>query len=44
MDPSPEVPLPYRIVALMQERDRLFAFPLEQLAEEYGAVPAGAVG
>jgi len=37
MDPSPEVPLPYRIVALMQERNRLFAFPLEDLAEEIRA-------
>ena len=44
MDPSPEVPLPYRIVAQMQERNRLFAFPLEQLAEEYGAVPTGPAG
>ena len=34
MDPSPEVPLPYRIVALMQEWNHLFAFPLEDLAEE----------
>jgi len=37
MDPSPEVPLPYRIVALMQERNRLFAYPLEDLAEEVRA-------
>jgi hypothetical protein len=29
-----EIPLPYRIIALMQERNRLFAFPLEDLAEE----------
>ena len=32
MDPSPEIPIPYRIVALMQERNRLFAYPLEQMA------------
>ncbi len=31
------IPLPYRIVALMQERNRLFAFPLEQMAEEIKA-------
>lgn len=34
MHPSAEVPLPYRIVALMQERNRLFAYPLERLAIE----------
>jgi uncharacterized protein len=27
-----EIPIPYRIVALMQERNRLFAYPLEQVA------------
>jgi hypothetical protein len=32
-----EVPLPYRIIALMQERNRLFAYPLEQLAGEIRA-------
>ncbi len=32
MEPSLDVPLPYRIVALMQERNRLFAYPLEQMA------------
>jgi Fe-S-cluster containining protein len=32
-----DIPLPYRIVALMQERNRLFAFPLEHLAEEIRA-------
>jgi uncharacterized protein len=32
-----DFPLPYRIVALMQERNRLFAFPLEHLAEEIRA-------
>jgi hypothetical protein len=26
------IPLLYRIIALMQERNRLFAYPLEQLA------------
>ena len=34
MDVSEGIPLPYRIIALMQERNRLFAFPLEDLAEE----------
>ncbi|MDP3563536.1 MAG: YkgJ family cysteine cluster protein [Methanoregula sp.] len=34
MSPSPEVPIPYRIVALMQERNRLFAYPLEQMASD----------
>lgn len=29
-----EIPVPYRIVALMQERNRLFAFPLERLVIE----------
>lgn len=29
-----EVPLSYRIVALMQERNRLFAYPIERLAIE----------
>ena len=28
------IPLPYRIIALMQERNRLFAFPLEKMAAE----------
>ena len=32
-----DIPIPYRIVALMQERNRLFAFPLERLAEEVRA-------
>lgn len=27
-----EIPIPYRIIAMMQERNRLFAFPLEQVA------------
>ena len=30
----PDVPLPCRIVALMQERNRLFGYPLETLADE----------
>nr|WP_319376536.1 YkgJ family cysteine cluster protein [uncultured Methanoregula sp.] len=34
MKPAPDIPLPYQIVALMQERNRLFAFPLERLAIE----------
>lgn len=29
-----DIPIPYRVVALMQEQSRLFAFPLEDLAEE----------
>lgn len=29
-----DVPIPYRIVALMQEQNRLFAYPLERLAIE----------
>jgi Fe-S-cluster containining protein len=29
-----DIPIPCRIVALMQEQSRLFAFPLERLAEE----------
>lgn len=37
MDSFPYVPLPCRIVALMQERNRLFAFPLEDLTEEIRA-------
>jgi Fe-S-cluster containining protein len=32
MNGSPDVPIPYRIVALMQERNRLFSYPLGQLA------------
>jgi Fe-S-cluster containining protein len=31
--PAVPVPVPYRIVALMQERNALFAFPLDRLAE-----------
>ncbi|MCK9580454.1 MAG: YkgJ family cysteine cluster protein [Methanoregula sp.] len=27
-----DIPIPYRIVALVQERNRLFAYPLEQMA------------
>jgi uncharacterized protein len=34
MATAAEIPIPYRIVALMQERNRLFAYPLEQLAME----------
>jgi len=34
MDPSLDVPLPYRIVALLQERNRLFAYPLERVASD----------
>ena len=33
----PDIPVPYRIIALMQERNRLFAFPLEHLADEIRA-------
>ena len=29
---SKDIPIPYRIVALIQERNRLFAYPLEQMA------------
>ena len=32
MDAVHEIPIPYRIVALMHERNRLFAYPLEQVA------------
>jgi len=32
-----DIPLSYRIVALMQERNRLFAYPLEHFAEKIGA-------
>ena len=28
------IPIPYRIIALMQERNRLFAYPLEQIASD----------
>jgi hypothetical protein len=31
---SEEIPLLYRIIALMQERNRLYAFPLEKIAAE----------
>mgnify|MGYP001185071201 CR=1 FL=1 len=31
---APIVPIPYRIIALMQEQNRLFAYPLERLAIE----------
>jgi len=31
------VPIPYRIIALIQERNRLFAYPLERLAGEIKA-------
>jgi len=34
MGAPPEIPIPGRIIALMQERNRLFAFPAEQLARE----------
>ncbi|WP_321505026.1 YkgJ family cysteine cluster protein [uncultured Methanoregula sp.] len=34
MNPAPDVSIPYRIVALMQERNRLFAYPLEQIASD----------
>lgn len=32
MKPVPDVPIPYRIIAMIQERNRLFTFPLEHLA------------
>jgi len=32
MAASSDIPIPYRIVALMQEQNRLFAYPLERLA------------
>ena len=32
-----DIPVPYRIVALMQEQNRLFAYPLELLANEIRA-------
>ncbi|HSA38262.1 MAG TPA: YkgJ family cysteine cluster protein [Methanoregula sp.] len=34
---SAEIPLPYRIVALMEERNRLFAYPLERIAADIRA-------
>jgi uncharacterized protein len=37
MTASPSVPVPYRIIALMQERNRLFACPPERLAAEIRA-------
>lgn len=37
MNTAPYVPLPYRIVALMQERNRLFAYPVERLGIEIRA-------
>lgn len=37
MESSQDIPLPYRIVALMQERNRLFAYPIERLAIEIWA-------
>ena len=37
MDSSCGVPIPYRIIALIQERNRLFAYPVEQLAGEVKA-------
>ncbi|MDD3135180.1 MAG: YkgJ family cysteine cluster protein [Methanoregula sp.] len=37
MDSSCGVPIPYRIIALMQERNRLFAYPMEHLAGEIKA-------
>jgi len=33
----PDISIPYRIIALMQERNRLFAYPLERLAIEIWA-------
>jgi hypothetical protein len=32
MTAAQDIPIPYRIVALVQERNRLFAYPLEQMA------------
>lgn len=29
-----DIPIPYRIIALMQERNRLFSYPLEQMASD----------
>jgi len=29
-----DIPIPYRIIALMQERNRLFAYPLKHMSEE----------
>ncbi|NMB79479.1 MAG: YkgJ family cysteine cluster protein [Methanomicrobiales archaeon] len=34
MTSAEEIPLPYRIIALMQERNRLFTYPLEQIASD----------
>lgn len=31
------IPIPYRIIALMQERNRIFEFPLEHMAAEIEA-------
>ena len=33
MGAAPDIPLPYRIVALMQERNRLFSYPVDRLEE-----------
>lgn len=33
MTPAPQVPIPCRIVALLQEQNRLFAYPQEELAD-----------
>ena len=41
---SPTVPIPYRIIALVQERNRLFAYPLERLAGEIKAIGFGCSG
>ena len=32
MDEVQDIPIPYRVIALMHERNRLFTFPLEQVA------------
>ncbi|MCX6690313.1 MAG: hypothetical protein NTZ39_11600 [Methanoregula sp.] len=37
MDSLCDIPIPYRIMALTQERNRFFAYPLEQLAGEIKA-------
>jgi uncharacterized protein len=38
MDSSAEVPIPYRIIALMQERNRLFAYSLQRLAADIKSI------
>ncbi|MEN6443053.1 MAG: YkgJ family cysteine cluster protein [Methanoregula sp.] len=41
MATSQDVPIPFRIIAMMQEQNRLFAYPLEHLAMEIRATGFG---